>query len=62
MKFITNIVAGLIAALLIWVIYQVGIKIDSAMTVKTEFYFNFHYYLSIIVSAIGGIIVGCNFK
>jgi hypothetical protein len=56
------VVAGLIAALLFWILYQVGIKIDTLMSVKTEFYFTFHYYLSIISSAIIGIVVGCTFK
>jgi hypothetical protein len=62
MKIITNVVAGLIAALLIWILYQVGMKVDTLMSVKTEFYFTFHYYLSIIVSATVGIVVGCTFE
>jgi len=62
MKIITNVVAGLIAALLFWILYQVGIKVDTLMSVKTEFYFTFHYYGSIVFSAIIGIIVGCTFK
>lgn len=61
-KAMCKILIGIIAAILIFIVWNIGVKLDSLMTVRTEFYYVFHYWASIIGSIIAGITAGAYFE